>query len=148
LTSIQIFAEQNFLYWSEAINIFLKMSSEIFKIYLKSDDTVDNNLDYLLFDKWSRITKTTIFIIWFIFKALEIVDNFLHFTKFMNCKIILRDIGISCKSFAREIFKCFYLSLFIIIKPESLILFKLNKLMVAIKKKPTPPTTTNPVWKI
>ena len=42
------------------------------------------------------------------------------------------------KSFARKMFKCVYLSLFIItklfLKSETLLLFKLNKLMVAVVK--------------
>ena len=42
------------------------------------------------------------------------------------------------KSFPRKFFKSVYLSLFIITVLESLILFKFNKLMVAIGKKPAP----------
>jgi hypothetical protein len=46
------------------------------------------------------------------------------------------------KKFARKIFKCVYLSLFIItklfLKSESLLLLKLNKLMVPKGKEPAP----------
>ena len=52
---------------------------------------------------------------------------------------------LASKNFARNIFKCVYLSLFIIrklfLKSESLLLFKLNQLMVPIGKKPAPSIT-------
>ena len=63
-----------------------------------------------------------------------------------------RGTGISCKEKNREenFQICVYLSFFIItklfLKSESLLLFKLNYLIVPIGKKPAP-ATTNPVWK-
>ena len=56
-------------------------------------------------------------------------------------RVSLTGTGISCKEkIARKIFKCVYLFLFIITKLflKSLLLFKLNSLMVPIGKKPAP----------
>ena len=69
------------------------------------------------------------------------------FLSFFVC-LLLAQGYFTKKSFARIIFKCVYLSLFIItklfLKSESLLLFKLNKLMVAVAKN-SPPANTNPV---